>query len=104
SGFSDLPVTPPQALLGHTPLEGFKPILTEERFILEGHQRHPPMTGMLLRGLIFGDNGLVADGVHFNIAIEFGKSETTTRDSLGQVVAEMPISRAAENGPADFPQ
>jgi hypothetical protein len=62
------------------------------------------MTCALLRRFIFPDNGLVAVGVRLDISIDLGKIEVRTRDSPGQMIAEMPIARAAKNNRADFSQ
>jgi hypothetical protein len=93
---------PPEALLHHAPLQGFEPILTEERFVLECHQWHAPMTRALLRRFTLDDGGLVADGIRPNIAIELSQIEASTGHGLRQMIAEMPIARTAENYRADF--
>ena len=93
---------PGQVVLRHAPLQGFEPILTEERFVLECHQRHAPVTGAVLRRLTFDDDGFVAVAVRHDIAIEVNKIKASACGGQRQMIAEMPIARAAENDRADF--
>src|SRR3546814_3597983 len=90
-----------QPLLLHAPLRHLDPVLPEKGLTLEHQRRHAPVTRDLERDLIAGDFIVERLGLARRLRIEFGEVQPGAARGVRQMIAQMPVLRAA---PAELPR
>jgi hypothetical protein len=86
-----------QIVLRQPPFECLDTALPEERFILERHQWHAPVTAAFLRLFVSGYERLIAIRVLRYRVLQFGEIETCSRNGVCEVITAMPVGGAAED-------
>ena len=82
-------------MLLHPPDQMIDAVLAEEGFIVEDEQRHAPVAGFALIGLVGGDLGVEPSCVLVHGALDIGSVEARLGQCAREVIALVPIVHLA---------